>query len=124
MEKRANTSGLTEQQRAELQKQLLDAKEALTSRRSGQLRARTDLLSEVEDEGDAASRANSEDTLVSLAESEHARLAEIERALAKFSNGQYGIDEDTGEPIPFGRLAALPWARFSASTQEEHDRQR
>jgi len=124
MEKRANTSELTEQQRAELQKQLLDAKEALTSRRSGQLRARTDLLSEVEDEGDAASRANSEDTLVSLAESEHARLAEIERALAKFSNGQYGIDEDTGEPIPFGRLAALPWARFSASTQEEHDRQR
>jgi RNA polymerase-binding transcription factor DksA len=124
MEKRANTSELTEQQRAELQKQLLDAKEALTSRRSGQLRARTDLLSEVEDEGDAASRANSEDTLVSLAESEHARLAEIERALAKFSNGQYGIDEDTGEPIPFGRLSALPWARFSASTQEEHDRQR
>jgi DnaK suppressor protein len=124
MENRASRSDLTEQQRAELQKQLLDAKEALTSRRSGQLRARTDLLTEVEDEGDAASRANSEDTLVSLAESEHRRLAEIDHALAKFGKGEYGIDEDTGEPIPFGRLAALPWARFSASTQEEHDRQR
>ncbi|MEO8177208.1 MAG: TraR/DksA C4-type zinc finger protein [Deltaproteobacteria bacterium] len=124
MEKRANTSELTQQQRDQLQKQLLDAKEALTSRRSGQLRARTDLLSEVEDEGDAASRANSEDTLVSLAESEHARLAQIDRALAKFAGGEYGLDEETGEPIPFGRLAALPWARFAASTQEEHDRQR
>jgi DnaK suppressor protein len=119
-----NESGLTQAQRAQLQKQLLDAKESLTTRRSGQLRARTGLLSEVEDEGDAASRANSEDTLVSLAESDHARLAAIERALAKFESGEYGLDEDTGEPIPFGRLAALPWARFSASTQEEHDRQR
>jgi DnaK suppressor protein len=124
MENGANGSGLTQAQRAQLQKQLLDAKESLTSRRSGQLRARTGLLSEVEDEGDAASRANSEDTLVSLAESDHARLAAIERALAKFESGEYGLDEDTGEPIPFGRLAALPWARFSASTQEEHDRQR
>ena len=124
MEKSANTSELTQQQRATLQKQLLDAKEALTSRRSGQLRARTDLLTEVEDEGDAASRANSEDTLVSLAESEHARLAQIDRALAKFDSGEYGFDEETGEPIPFGHLAALPWARFAASTQEEHDRQR
>jgi DnaK suppressor protein len=124
MEKRANPSELSQEQRNQLQQQLLDAKEALTSRRSGQLRARTDLLSEVEDEGDAASRANSEDTLVSLAESEHARLAQIDRALAKFASGEYGLDEETGEPIPFGRLAALPWARFAASTQEEHDRQR
>jgi RNA polymerase-binding transcription factor DksA len=124
MENGANGNGLSPEQRAQLQKQLLDAKESLTSRRSGQLRARTGLLSEVEDEGDAASRANSEDTLVSLAESDHARLAAIERALVKFENGEYGLDEDTGEPIPFGRLAALPWARFSASTQEEHDRQR
>ena len=119
-----SVSKLTPQQKTTLQEQLLAAKEALTSRRSGQLRARTDLLSEVEDEGDAASRAHSEDTLVTLAEGDHARLAEIEHALAKFSRGDYGLDEDTGEPIPFGRLAALPWARFSARTQEEHDRQR
>jgi DnaK suppressor protein len=124
MENRENRSELSQEQREQLQKQLLEAKEALTSRRSGQLRARTDLLTEVEDEGDAASRANSEDTLVILAESEHARLAQIDRALAKFSKGEYGLDEETGEPIPFGRLAALPWARFAASTQEEHDRQR
>jgi len=91
MEKSSNKAELTQQQRQQLQKQLLDAKEALTSRRSGQLRARTGLLSEVEDEGDAASRANSEDTLVSLAESEHRRIAEIDRALAKFENGEYGM---------------------------------
>jgi DnaK suppressor protein len=124
MEQRADSDELTQQQLTQLQQQLLDAKEALTSRRSGQLRARTGLLTEVEDEGDAASRANSEDTLVSLAESEHARLAQIDRALAKFDSGEYGYDEETGELIPFGRLAALPWARFAASTQEEHDRQR
>jgi DnaK suppressor protein len=124
MEKRANGAGLNAQQQESLQKQLQAAREVLVSRRSSQLRARTDLLSEVEDEGDAASRANSEEMLVSLAESEHTRLAEIDRALAKFETGEYGLDEDTGEPIGFGRLSAIPWARFAARTQEEHDRQR
>jgi len=38
-------------------------------------------------------------------------LAEVERALAKLSNGSYGVSEQSGRPIPYERLAALPWAR-------------
>jgi DnaK suppressor protein len=117
-----NAAGLDARQTQALKKLLLDARAELSSRRSGQLRARADLLSEVEDEADAAFRADSESTLVSLAESEHTRLAEIEHALGKFDSGEYGIDEDTGEPIGYGRLAVLPWARYAASTQEQHDR--
>jgi DnaK suppressor protein len=42
---------------------------------------------------------------------ERPRLAEIERALAKLDEGNYGLSEETGAPIPYERLAAVPWAR-------------
>jgi RNA polymerase-binding transcription factor len=117
-----NAAGLDANQQATLKKLLVDAQATLTSRRSGQLQARTELASDVEDAGDSAFRANSESTLLGLAESEHARLAEIEHALAKLDAGEYGIDEETGEPIGYARLSALPWARYAASTQEALDR--
>ena len=42
---------------------------------------------------------------------ERALLAEVERALAKLANGRYGVGEQTGDPIPYERLVAVPWAR-------------
>jgi RNA polymerase-binding transcription factor DksA len=99
-----NEAGLTPSQLETLKQKLLAARADLVSRRAEQLRARTGLLSEVEDEGDAASRANDEDRLVLLAEAEHTRLGEIDHALAKFETGEYGIDEDTDEPIAYPGL--------------------
>ena len=37
-------------------------------------------------------------------------MADIDRALAKVDEGTYGTCEVCGEPIPEGRLEALPWA--------------
>jgi DnaK suppressor protein len=115
--------GLSPQQRDTLKQRLLTARTELVSRRSEVLRDRTALLADVEDAGDEALRANTEDELVTLAESEHARLAEIDRALEKFETGEYGLDEETGEPIEYERLAVLPWARYSVATQEELERE-
>lgn len=42
---------------------------------------------------------------------ERALLLEVERALVKLGAGTYGVGEQTGEPIPYERLAAMPWAR-------------
>lgn len=39
-------------------------------------------------------------------------LAEIDRALAKFDRGEYGLCENCGEPIAEPRLEAMPAARF------------
>ncbi len=117
-----NRSGLDAGQLRELQQLLIAAREELTTRRSGQLRARTGLVSEVEDEADAAARAGDEDRLVRLAETEHERVAEIDHALSKFDTGEYGLDEDTDEPIGYPRLKVLPWARFAAATQEARER--
>jgi DnaK suppressor protein len=122
MPKTTNAAGLASEEQDTLKQQLIAAREALMTRRNGQLQARVSLVSEVEDDGDAAVRANNEDTLVTLAEGEHERLAEIDHALGKFENGKYGFDEDTGEPIGFGRLSIVPWARRAARTQEQRER--
>ncbi len=42
---------------------------------------------------------------------ERGLLAEVERALAKFASGDYGIGERSGAPISWERLVAVPWAR-------------
>ena len=39
------------------------------------------------------------------------QVDEIDRALAKFDLGTYGICEVSGDPIPKERLKAIPWAR-------------
>ena len=37
-------------------------------------------------------------------------LADVDRALAKLDEGTYGTCDVCGQPIPEGRLEALPWA--------------
>jgi DnaK suppressor protein len=60
---------------------------------------------------EAAQRTTEEEIQLDLTQRERALLAEVERALAKLHAGTYGFDEKTGEPIPYERLAAVPWAR-------------
>jgi len=52
------------------------------------------------------------ENILGLMDSERKLLMEIEDALARIENGTYGICEANGEPIPKGRLDAIPWARY------------
>jgi RNA polymerase-binding transcription factor len=63
---------------------------------------------------ETAQRATEQSDRLRLIERERELLADVERALAKLRDGRYGIDEETGEPIPYARLAAIPWARGRA----------
>ena len=77
-------------------------------------------VSEAEEE---AARTNARETLIGLAETERARLLEIDRALRRIEDGTYGVSEESGEPIGFDRLRAIPWARFTAPEQEQLERE-
>ena len=46
------------------------------------------------------------------------RLAHVERALQKIEDGTYGLSDDSGEPIPQGRLEAVPEAIRTVEEQE------
>jgi DnaK suppressor protein len=49
------------------------------------------------------------------------RLEHVERALQKIDEGTYGLSDDSGQPIPRGRLEAVPEA---IRTVEEQQRSR
>jgi DnaK suppressor protein len=73
---------------------------------------------------DAATRATDERERLGLAEQERRLLGEIDRALAKFDDGSYGVSEQSGRPIPIERLRAIPWARLTADEEERREQQR
>jgi len=50
-----------------------------------------------------------------LLDSERKLLHEINEALQRMEDGIYGICEGTGEPIPYARLEASPWARYGVA---------
>jgi len=47
-----------------------------------------------------------------LLNSEWAQLREIDEALARMSNGTYGVCAAPGKPIGVARLRARPWAKY------------
>jgi DnaK suppressor protein len=49
-------------------------------------------------------------------------LAAIERAEQRVADGTYGVSVESGQPIPDGRLEAVPWAERTAEEQERWER--
>jgi DnaK suppressor protein len=58
---------------------------------------------------------NTEQVLLDL----QTQLANVERALAKFDAGTYGIGELSGRPIPLARLRVVPWARDTVEYEDQ-----
>ena len=48
-------------------------------------------------------------------------LVQIDRALEKIDEGEYGLCEESGESIEKERLEAKPWARFCVRVQRERE---
>ena len=48
-------------------------------------------------------------------------LSAIERAERRLEEGTYGLSVESGEPIPDGRLEAVPWAERTAQEQGRLD---
>ena len=46
------------------------------------------------------------------------QLAAVERAEARLADGMYGLSVESGEPIPDGRLEALPTAERTVAEEE------
>jgi RNA polymerase-binding transcription factor len=65
---------------------------------------------EPEDTGDQASELQQEGTDDAVREDLQQTLEAIERAEARLEEGTYGVSVVSGDPIPDGRLEAIPWA--------------
>jgi DnaK suppressor protein len=112
---------LSTAQLAELRELLLEKRRGLGERR----RPRESEIPERQaDEMDAATDATAEAESLGLSEHNDRVRKEIDRALAKFESGTYGASEESGEPIGFGRLRILPWARLTVQEEEVKERRR
>jgi len=90
----------------------------------GELRARLGVEENVVREGeqfieemDSAEQTREQDDALRFTNRDEALLREVEAALARMQTGRYGISEISGEPIPFKRLEAVPWARAGADEE-------
>lgn len=114
-----NDEHLSEELLQEFQLKLLELKKQIENE---SLEVADALKNDAANEPDYYNRAISEvSTSITLrATNVNAKiLNEIDIALKKIKNGEYGYCEITGEPINLNRLKAVPYTRFSIAAQEQ-----
>lgn len=106
-------SVLTDGQLEELHRRLEQERTRLLQvlQATGPTAPQADQVSEIEE---AAQRTTERTQDLEIEGQERPLLADVERALAKFREGTYGVSERSGDPIDYERLAAVPWARQAA----------
>ncbi len=115
-------SELSAEQMEILHRMLISERQRLLEERQQHLdvgRFTTERIPEAEE---AAAWDTSQSTMIDLAENERLLLLQIGRALRKMQDGTYGVSDESGEPIGFDRLQAIPWATRSTADQEEVER--
>jgi DnaK suppressor protein len=103
---------------------LMEMRETILNRglanRADSLNINTDDLA---DESDHAAAIIQQSVNLNVQERDRYLLKEIEHALSKFSDGTYGLCEDTEEPIDEGRLNAAPYTRYCVEAAEIREKQ-
>ena len=74
--------------------------------------------------GDTATQLEEREKQRVLHETASNLLEEVNEALERIKTGTYGICVDTGEPISFERLKALPYAKRTVEAQEELEKEK
>ena len=118
---RLKAKGLKAKQLNELRKMLQEKREDLLKM---VLRKKHQDLpdNEIGDEIDSALQTVEKEILFELTSNEKIMLDTIESALRKIEKKHYGTCELCGKNIKFGRLKAMPWARYCiiCQTGAEH----
>ena len=70
------------------------------------------------DSGDMSQSLFTREVDATVEEQVERRLQHVERALQKIEEGTYGLSDESGEPIPKGRLEAVPEAVRTVEEQQ------
>jgi DnaK suppressor protein len=76
------------------------------------------------DSGDLSQDMFTREMDASIGEQAERRLGEVDRALRKIEEGTYGLSDESGEPIPKGRLEAVPEAARTVDEQQRFEQER
>jgi DnaK suppressor protein len=108
---------------------LLDLKEELLRVRRGmgedeRSRAEQEGDFSEHDSGDMSREIFNREMDATIGEQVERRLEDIDRALQKIEEGTYGLSDVSGDPIPQGRLEAMPEAVRTVEEQQSFERER
>ncbi len=109
----------------EIKQMLLKMKEDTLKEISKAVKSGSDLPSG-EPSGDIYDQASSErdrELGLLLSDREREKLHNIEEALMKIEEGEYGICEECEEEIPIGRLKVMPFARYCVKCKADIEKQ-
>jgi DnaK suppressor protein len=76
------------------------------------------------DSGDLSQDIFTREMDASIGEQVERRLGEVDRALRKIEEGTYGLSDESGDPIPRGRLVAIPEATRTVEEQQRFEQGR
>ena len=105
-------------------KMLLDMKEKLLAEMLGKSLPE-DLARpfDIGDEGDRADTERNHEVSILLSARDKEKLGAIEEALEKIREGTYGVCEDCGDEIGWGRLKAMPLAKLCVTCQSRLEKE-
>ncbi len=109
----------------EMKALLLKMKEDTLMEISKSVKTGSDIKSD-EPSGDIYDQASSErdrELGLLLGDREREKLRNIDEALMKIEEGEYGICEECEEQIPIGRLKVVPFARFCVKCKSDIEKQ-
>jgi len=114
--KRANNTDI-------YRRRLLEQQQQITSLYQHDLRVGQQASDEgSEDIVDRANNSYNREFMFSLSDTERRILLEIENALSRLDEGNYGGCLNCSDEIPRARLRAVPWARYCVDCQEQVER--
>ncbi|HLA95287.1 MAG TPA: TraR/DksA family transcriptional regulator [Pyrinomonadaceae bacterium] len=100
----------------DLKKRLVAERDLLVEKLNGNDLSVDD--SETPDPVDLAVRNYSKNVMLAVSENESRQLAEIDQAIVRLDDDEYGTCQNCEKPINPKRLAAIPWARYCLDCQE------
>lgn len=119
---------LTDEQLNTLRKQLEDMRQELVANRDRETAEAAQMSADSYEEhplsqhmADEATDMHEQELEMGFRERDSWQLQQVEHALHLMDTGKYGVDEETGEPIPFERLQLIPYTTRSVQTQAHED---
>lgn len=110
---------------AEIREILLKMKQDVLLEIARSIKSGSELSATTETSGDIYDQASSErdrELELLLNDREREKLHQIDDALLRMSEGEYGICEECDEEIPVGRLKALPFTRHCVKCKSDLER--
>ena len=120
---------LTDEQKAGLKERLVAERERIQGRLDEIATRMAEMSDDNEDEGSIGSEADQatnltlEATDTALRDELESSLVAVNHALQRMDDGTYGLSEESGQPIPYERLEALPMATRTTDEQARYDAQ-